>query len=73
MTYKNEDQKVRFLKSLFDETYIKDIKDRHGVKKDDDLEELINIGNNIGVDPTFKCLRKPKHLIKTRFEILHSC
>lgn len=43
LTYKNEDQKVRFLKSLFAETYIKDIKDRHGVKKDDDLEELINI------------------------------
>ena len=43
LTYKNEEQKVRFLKSLFDETYIKDIKDRHGVKKDDDLEELINI------------------------------
>lgn len=43
LAYKNEDQKVRFLKSLFDETYIKDIKERHGVKKDDDLEELINI------------------------------
>lgn len=43
LTCKNEEQKVRFLKSLFDETYIKDIKDRHGVKKDDDLEELINI------------------------------
>lgn len=43
LTCKNEDQKVRFLKSLFAETYIKDIKDRHGVKKDDDLEGLINI------------------------------
>lgn len=43
LAYKNEEQKVRFLKSLFDETYIKDIKERHGVKKDDDLEELINI------------------------------
>ncbi len=43
LAYKNEDQKGRFLKSLFDETYIKDIKERHGVKKDDDLEELINI------------------------------
>lgn len=43
LTYKSEEQKVRFLKSLFDETYIKDIKERHGVKKDDDLEELINI------------------------------
>lgn len=43
LTYENEEQKVRFLKSLFDETYIKDIKDRYSIKKDDDLEELINI------------------------------
>lgn len=32
-----------FLKSLFDETYIKDIKDRYEIRKNDDLEELINI------------------------------
>ncbi len=43
LTYKNEEQKVRFLKALFEETYIKDIKERYGIKKDDDLEELINI------------------------------
>lgn len=43
LTYDNEEQKVRFLKSLFDETYIKDIKDRYSIKKDDDLEELVNI------------------------------
>lgn len=43
LTYENEEQKVRFLKTLFDETYIKDIKDRYNIKKDDDLEELINI------------------------------
>ncbi len=41
--YTSEEQKVRFLKTLFDETYIKDIKDRHDIRKDDDLEELINI------------------------------
>ena len=43
LAYENEEQKVRFLKSLFDETYIKDIKDRYSIKKDDDLDELINI------------------------------
>lgn len=43
LTYENEEQRVRFLKSLFDETYIKDIKDRYSIKKDDDLEELVNI------------------------------
>jgi predicted AAA+ superfamily ATPase len=36
-------QKVRYLKSLFDETYIKDIKDRNKIRKDADLEELIDI------------------------------
>jgi predicted AAA+ superfamily ATPase len=43
LSYTTEEQKVRFLKTLFDETYIKDIKDRYDIRKDDDLEELINI------------------------------
>ena len=43
LSYTSEEQKVRFLKTLFDETYIKDIKDQHDIRKDDDLEELINI------------------------------
>jgi len=43
LSYNTEEQKTKFLKSLFDETYIKDIKDRYGIRKDDDLEELINI------------------------------
>ena len=38
-----EEQKSKFLKTLFDETYIKDIKDRYAIRKDDDLEELIKI------------------------------
>jgi hypothetical protein len=43
LSYTTEEQKVRFLQTLFDETYVKDIKDRHGIRKDADLEELINI------------------------------
>ena len=43
LSYPTEEQKVRFLKALFDETYLKDIKDRYEIRKDDDLEELINI------------------------------
>lgn len=43
LTYESEELKTRFLKSIFEETYIKDIKDRYIIKKDDDLEELINI------------------------------
>ena len=43
LLYRNDEQKVTFLKNLFQETYIKDIKDRYAIRKDDDLEELINI------------------------------
>lgn len=43
LSYKTEEQKVNFLKSLFNETYIKDIRERYDIRKDDDLEELINI------------------------------
>ena len=43
LSYNTEEQKTKFLKSLFDETYIKDIKERYVIRKDDDLEELINI------------------------------
>ena len=43
LSYNTEEHKALFLKSLFAETYIKDIKERYNIKKDDDLEELINI------------------------------
>ncbi len=43
LSHTTEEQKTRFLKTLFDETYIKDIKERYEIRKDDDLEELINI------------------------------
>ena len=41
--YKSEEQKVNYLKSLFEKTYITDIKERYEIRKDDDLEEVINI------------------------------
>lgn len=43
LSYTTEEQKVRYLKTLFEETYIRDIKERYDIRKDDDLEELINI------------------------------
>lgn len=66
LSYVSEEQKIRFLKSLFEETYIKDIKDRHNIRKDDDLEELINIvASGIGaltnpskLADTFRCEKK---------------
>ncbi len=43
LSYETDELKVRFLNSLFSETYAKDIRDRYGIRKDDDLEELIDI------------------------------
>ena len=49
VTMTDTQQKVEYLKNLFSHTYIKDIKERYDVQKDDDLEELINlIASNIG-------------------------
>lgn len=49
LSYERDEQKVRYLQGLFDETYIKDIKQRYNVRKDADLEELINIvASNVG-------------------------
>src|SRR5574344_527322 len=43
------ERKVEYLKNLFTHTYIRDIKERYEIKKDDDLEELINlVASNIG-------------------------
>lgn len=39
----DEEQKMTFLKSLFSETYIHDITDRHNIRNDAELEELIDI------------------------------
>ena len=66
MSYSTEEQKARFLKSLFDETYLRDIKDRYDIRKDDDLEELVNIiASDIGtltnpnkLADTFKSVKK---------------
>ncbi len=40
---KTEQEKRSFLRSLFTHTYLKDIKERHGIRLDADLEELVNI------------------------------
>lgn len=42
-TFATPDQKVDFLKNLFDETYISDIVGRNNVRNKSELEELLNI------------------------------
>ena len=43
LSFTTSDQKIAFLKSLFEETYISDIVGRHNIRKKAELEELLNI------------------------------
>lgn len=43
LNFTTPDQKIAFLKSLFEETYISDIIGRHNIRNKTELEELLNI------------------------------
>lgn len=43
LSFTSSDQKIAFLKSLFEETYISDIVGRHNIRNKAELEELLNI------------------------------
>lgn len=43
ITMKTEEQKVKYLTTLFEETYIKDIRDRNRIDKLQELNDLINV------------------------------
>ncbi len=66
VTMKTEEQKIHYLTRLFDETYIKDIIDRHHIDKTQELEDLIHIlASAIGsltnapkIEATFKSVIK---------------
>ncbi len=60
VSFANKEEKEKYLKSLFQNTYIRDIKERYGIRNDDDLSELIDvIASNIG------CLTNPTNLENT--------
>lgn len=40
---KTEEQKINYLTKLFEETYLKDIIERHHIEKSQELEDLVNI------------------------------
>lgn len=49
VTMNETNRKVEYLKNLFTQTYLRDIKERYTILKDDDLEELITlVASNIG-------------------------
>lgn len=60
LEYKSEERKAEYLKALFAETYITDIKERYNIKHDEELEILLDIiSSNIG------CLTNPSKLANT--------
>lgn len=66
VTMKTEEQKVSYLSTLFEETYIKDIIERNRIEKVQELNDLINVlASNIGalsnpskIEATFKSVIK---------------
>lgn len=66
--FSTPDQKIAFLKSLFEETYISDIVGRHNIRNKAELEELLNIlSSTIGsltnpekLSATFQTVKKKK-------------
>lgn len=68
LEFSTPDQKIAFLKSLFEETYISDIVGRHNIRNEAELEELLNIlSSAIGsltnpekLSATFQTVKKKK-------------
>ena len=66
LTYKTEEQKSAYLKNLFEETYIKDIKERYQIRHEEVFEELLNI-----ISSSIGSLTNPTKLSKTFQSVKH--
>ena len=65
VTMQTVEQKENYLKSLFTNTYLLDIKERYNIKNDDDLEELISmLASGIGGLVSAKKLQDTFHSVK---------
>lgn len=68
VTMKTEEQKINYLTKLFEETYLKDIIERHHIEKSQELEDLVNVlASAIGsltnvpkIEATFKSVMQSK-------------
>ena len=66
LEYKTDEDKVAYLKNIFEETYLTDIKDRHKIRNDAELNELLDIlSSSVGsltnpkkLSDTFKSVKK---------------
>jgi len=73
VTMKTEEQKVKYLSNLFEETYIKDIAERNNIEKIQEMGDLINVlASSIGslsnpskIEATFKSVLKSNISLNT--------
>lgn len=63
---KTEEQKSAYLKNLFEEAYIKDIKERYHIRHEDEFEELLNI-----ISSSIGSLTNPAKLSNTFKSVKH--
>lgn len=64
---RTDEQKARYLERLFEETYLRDVVDRYGVRRRGELDDLVNVlASGIGT------LTNPSKLENTFRSVLHS-
>ncbi|MCM1153195.1 MAG: ATP-binding protein [Muribaculum sp.] len=63
----SDEEKTEFLKGIYEETYLRDIKERYAIKHEDELEALLNI-----LSSTVGSLTNPHKLANT-FDSLKQC
>lgn len=60
LLHQEEEDKADFLRRLFEETYLRDIKERYGISNEDEFEELLSLmASNVS------CLTNPNKLANT--------
>lgn len=67
LSMRTDEQKARYLERLFEETYLKDVVERHEIRKRDEFDDLVNVlASGIGT------LTNPSKLENTFRSVLHS-
>ena len=67
LSMRADEQKARYLERLFEETYLKDVVERHEIRKFGELDDLVNVlASGIGT------LTNPSKLENTFRSVLHS-
>lgn len=67
LSMRTDEQKARYLERLFEETYLRDVVDRYGIRRRGELDDLVNVlASGIGT------LTNPRKLENAFRSVLHS-